>query len=237
MHPVTKTNFGVRGIRVNYYNTSTSALGNGYIIQQTGTFKFIVSDGVTAHPPQLCILAQTPAQVAALGAGSPALCTIPISASVNNSGSAASGTVRIVTNLQANDTLALGGTTITFVASGATGSQVNIGANANATTTALGAFLSGSTDTNLVKSSYTVAANVVSIVYKTVGTAGNTFAMAPTSGGRIVVSASTLAGGIAVSVEHVRVLYATTTDTVEGNRYVWSKGASVNGSAVISTYS
>lgn len=390
MHPVAKTNFGIHGILVRYYN-GTSVV-NGYITKQIGTTRYQVTDGT--HPATVS-LAQTSAQVSALGSTQPTICTISISpvaatgqgtgavfaatygldatSSVISGGSGftvgdalvitggvrPSGSLTIATNPQANDTVSLGGSTVTFVATGATGLEVNIGANAAATATALYTFLTGSADTNLVKCNYAVNGTVVSVISKTTGTTNNSFVLTPTSGGRITASAATLTGGaadVSVSsatatvatltgsaaktititaagtfttlptnptyayystgggngrlpiqltaefnlvsatvsggtgyttgeelnfvgiaaasipsahitatsgvpsavvvdthgsgittkassigtlgpVEHVRVLYDNTTDTVEGNRYKWTAGTSVNGSAVINTYS
>ena len=57
----------------------------------------------------------------------------------------AKGTAAFGTNPAVNDTITVNGVVITFVASGATGNQVNIGANAAATALALYTFLSGAT--------------------------------------------------------------------------------------------
>lgn len=75
MHPVNaKTNFGIKGIQVRYYNGISVV--NGYIIKQVGTNRFNVTDG--SHP-KTCFLAQNATEVAAIGASRPSICTIPIS--------------------------------------------------------------------------------------------------------------------------------------------------------------
>ena len=237
MHPITKTNFGVHGIAVSYYNTTTSAVASGYVIKQTGTAKYVVSSDAGVHK-QVISLAQTSAQVSAIGVGQPTIGTILITP-YGVVGAKATGTITIGTLPQANDTIAVGGTTVTFVASGATGNQVNIAGSAILTAAALKTFLSASTDTNISKATYanTAGSNLITVTYKTGGTAGNSFGLVPTSGGRISVSAATLTGGTAAAVEHVRELYDSVAQTVEGHRYAWSKTTSVNESAVIAAYS
>jgi hypothetical protein len=60
--------------------------------------------------------------------------------------------IRLNNNPTVNDTVIINGTVVTFVASGATGNQVNIGSSAAATAAALSAMLNASTVTNLKKS-------------------------------------------------------------------------------------
>ena len=64
-------------------------------------------------------------------------------------------TITIGTNPANGDTITINGTVVTFVTSGASGLQVNIGANATATATALQAMLSASGNANLIKAAYT----------------------------------------------------------------------------------
>jgi phage tail sheath protein FI len=63
--------------------------------------------------------------------------------------------ITLATNPANNDTLTINGTAVTFVTSGATGNEVNIGASAAATATALSTFLAASADSNLSKATYT----------------------------------------------------------------------------------
>ena len=70
-------------------------------------------------------------------------------------------TVTIGTNPAANDTITVNGTLVTFVASGATGNQVNIGGSTTLTATALYTFLAASADVNIVKSTWTNPSNGV----------------------------------------------------------------------------
>lgn len=73
------------------------------------------------------------------------------------------GQVQFTGNPVANNILIIFGTTITFVASGATGNQVNIGGNLAATLANLLSFLQGSSDVNLTKFTYTVAGNNLNV--------------------------------------------------------------------------
>jgi hypothetical protein len=111
---------------------------------------------------------------------------------------AASGSILLPTNPTNNSTVTVGGTVVTFVTSGATGNQVNIGGTVLLTAAALLAFLQGSADTNISKCSYAAGSPATTIVVtdKTLGTAGNSFTLATNvSGGS--VSGATLAGGAA----------------------------------------
>lgn len=113
----------------------------------------------------------------------------------------ATGTATFSANPTANDTLTIAGSAVTFVASGATGLQVNIGSNLAATLSNLLTLLQGSADTGLVKCSYslsgsvlTVSANQFSNSGAQAGTAGNTLTLAKTATA-ITLSGATLTGG------------------------------------------
>lgn len=60
-------------------------------------------------------------------------------------------------NPAANDTVTVNGVTVTFVASGASGNQVNIGATTPATVAALYSFLSGSSNSSLQACRFTIS--------------------------------------------------------------------------------
>jgi phage tail sheath gpL-like len=109
---------------------------------------------------------------------------------------AASGTIAIGTNPAASDTLTVFGTPITFVASGATGNQVNIGASATATQAALQTFLAASADTNISKATYVNANGVITATDKTPGAAGNSLTLATSVSSKITLSGATLSGGL-----------------------------------------
>lgn len=101
----------------------------------------------------------------------------------------------------ANDTVTVNGTVVTFVAGTPTGSQVQIGASAMATTQALYTFLSASSDTNISKLSFVAPIGAASLfmVSKVAGTPGNAYTLAKTST-NITVSGATLAGGTGTDI-------------------------------------
>lgn len=109
----------------------------------------------------------------------------------------ATGTVTFSANPAANDTVTIGGVAITFKASGATGSQVNIGADITATALALANFINGEIETLGVYAS--AALGVTTITAEAAGTGGNSITLAK-SGTNIAVSGSTLAGGTNTSM-------------------------------------
>ncbi|CAD5276668.1 conserved hypothetical protein [Bosea sp. 62] len=100
------------------------------------------------------------------------------------------------------DTITIKGTAITFVASGAAGNQVNIGANLAATLASLVAFLNESADANLVAMTYTVVGSVLYCISKATGTGGNAYTIAK-SGTNIAVSGATLSGGAGTDVSGI----------------------------------
>lgn len=113
----------------------------------------------------------------------------------------ATGTATFTVNPTATNTLTIGGSAITFVASGATGLQVNIGTTLAITMSNLLTFLLGSADVNLVKCTYTLSGSVLTIranqfqgTGTNAGTGGNTIALATTVTGASV-SGATLTGG------------------------------------------
>lgn len=117
----------------------------------------------------------------------------------------ATGTLSMIANPTASDTIGIAGTTITFLASGANGTtQVNIGASVAATMTNLMALLIASTNANLIKCSYSInaAQNVITVTANQTlstgayaGTAGNSLALAASNAASVVKSGTALAGG------------------------------------------
>ena len=113
----------------------------------------------------------------------------------------ASGTATFSGQPAASDILSIGGTSVTFVASGATGSQVNIGSNLAATLSNLLTMLLASNDSNLVKFTYSLSGSVLTITANQfassgsyAGTGGNTLVLTKTSTA-ITLSGATLSGG------------------------------------------
>jgi hypothetical protein len=110
---------------------------------------------------------------------------------------AATGAINFSAQPAVNSTVTINGTVFTFVASGATGNQCNIGANLAATMTALAVVLNASVIGGVAAATYTGAPAALTIVHDTLGSAGNAFTLAastsPTSNG--TVSGATLTGG------------------------------------------
>ena len=110
--------------------------------------------------------------------------------------SAGVGSVAFAGQPTATHTLTIDGTVITFVASGATGNQVNIGTDTAHTLANLLAFLGSSTDANLIKSTYSVVASTLYAVSVATGTTGNAYTLA-TNDSNLTISGATFAGGSA----------------------------------------
>ncbi|UGY23722.1 hypothetical protein HU675_0038215 [Bradyrhizobium septentrionale] len=115
---------------------------------------------------------------------------------------AATGSATFTGQPTANDTLTIAGSAITFVASGATGMQVNIGTSLPVTLSNLLTFLLASQDTGLVKCTYGLSGSTLSITANqfsgtgtNAGTGGNALTLAKVST-NITVSGATLTGGV-----------------------------------------
>lgn len=108
----------------------------------------------------------------------------------------ATGNVAFTTNPVAATTITIGGTAVSFVASGAVGNQVNIGATVAITLASLLALLQGSADVNLVKFTYALVGSTLNLTAVTGGVAGNSLTLATTVGGA-TPSGATLSGGAA----------------------------------------
>ena len=121
----------------------------------------------------------------------------------------ASGSFAFSAQPAANSTIALNGTTWTFVSGTPVAGQTQIGANIDATLTALATNLNASADVQVAKCTYTAntAADRLDISFDTAGTGGNTFTLAAstTPASNATPSAPTLRGG--------------------GYRHLWNGGA------------
>jgi hypothetical protein len=106
----------------------------------------------------------------------------------------ATGEIIFTTNPVATNTLTVNGSVITFVASGATGLEVNIGATLAATLASLLTLLQGEDDTELVKFAYMLAPDNATLQFIAVagGTGGNALTLATTVSG---ASVRAMAGG------------------------------------------
>lgn len=105
-----------------------------------------------------------------------------------------------VGNAANNDVVTVNGTGVTFKTTGATGNQVNIGADNIATAAAFATFLNGSTDANIAAANYFALNGTVYVVHDVPGTAGNAFTLAKTGGTNITLSGATLSGGSGNSI-------------------------------------
>lgn len=120
---------------------------------------------------------------------------------LSSTGDYATGTVTFGANPLPAETLVINGQAITFVASGATGFQVNIGADATATATATKALINANPGTFKAVASGT--GTVVTLTATDIGTAGNAVTVTDTVvAAGFTVSAATLTGGTA-TVEEV----------------------------------
>ena len=107
----------------------------------------------------------------------------------------ASGSMIFNQNPGVGSTIQLGGTTVTFVSSGATGNQVNIGGNLSLTLNNLITVLNASNDTNIkLAQPYTLSQNQLLIIATGAGAAGNGFALGGTVTG-LSISGPFLTGG------------------------------------------
>src|SRR5512134_234643 len=94
-------------------------------------------------------------------------------------------------------TITLNGTTWTLVSSTAGANETQIGANLDATLTALASDLNGSADAEISKCTYTANTtdDRLEIQFHTAGTTGNSFTLAASANSGGTVSAATLIGG------------------------------------------
>ena len=110
---------------------------------------------------------------------------------------AATGSFTFSAQPVASSTITVAGTVFTFVASGAVGNQINIGANLAATMTALAVVLNASGVPAVAAATYTATANAINIVFDALGHAGNAFTLAAstTPASNATPSGATLTGG------------------------------------------
>ena len=112
-----------------------------------------------------------------------------------SAGVAATGDITFTANPSASHTITINGIVWTFVASGATGTQTNIGANLGATLTQLATDLNASVNASITPATYSnVGGTKLGVVYDVVGAAGNAFTLA-SGNANGVVSGATLSGG------------------------------------------
>ena len=114
----------------------------------------------------------------------------PVSAGV-----AATGDITFTANPSASHTITINGVVWTFVASGATGTQTNIGANLAATLTQLATDLNASVNASITPVTYAnVGGTKLGFTHDTLGAVGNSFTIA-SGNANGVASGATLSGG------------------------------------------
>lgn len=148
----------------------------------------------------------------------------------SSAGNNASGTITAsaTTNPLPNDTITIGGTTITYVSGTPTGNQVQIAFTPNLTMRNLLTFLKASTDPNITQCSYTLTNNdfVLTITANALGLSGNSITIASSSLVAFTLSGPTLSGGGGVSsftqINDANFLGATQVDYIDGY-FIFSK--------------
>ena len=109
------------------------------------------------------------------------------------------GSITFLGNPANGDYITIAGTQVTFVTSGATGNQINIGATLAITQQSLMTFLQASPDVNLTKLFYSWpnSGGVIYVYSVLTGTAGNAYTLTQSAGSsaRYTLSGATLSGG------------------------------------------
>jgi hypothetical protein len=108
---------------------------------------------------------------------------------------AATGDITFAANPSSGHTITINGVVWTFVSSGATGTQTNIGANLNATLTQLATDLNASVNASITPVTYAnVGGTKLGFTHDTLGAVGNAFTIA-SGNANGVASGATLSGG------------------------------------------
>lgn len=116
--------------------------------------------------------------------------------SLTQGGTQASGTWVFTANVAADDVLVVNGVTFTFVASGATGNQINVGVDLPTSLDNMIAILNGSAEANVALATYTEdGTDTLTASFDVNGVAGNAFTIAATVAAGVTVSGATLTGG------------------------------------------
>lgn len=152
----------------------------------------------------------------------------------------ASGTVSLTGTPSDGDTFTIGGTTFTFKTSlGSTAGNVLIGGSATAAAANLfkaltngdGAgtnYVTGASIPTTVYFSVPSSSNVITVTYKTTGTAGNSFALVK-SGSNLAVSGATLSGGSAGTGVTFKVQTATSSGGSYTDRATFTLDGTIRG--------
>jgi hypothetical protein len=126
---------------------------------------------------------------------------LPGATNVDSGGTKATGTITISTNPANGETIVVNGVTFTFRTAAPYPYDVLIGATATDTATNLAAKLNAYPDTRISVATYTPAAAVVTVQYKTAGTEGNAYTLVTgTAAAKVTMSGATLTGGTVTTV-------------------------------------
>jgi hypothetical protein len=108
----------------------------------------------------------------------------------------ASGDITFSAQPAVNSTITINGSPFTFVASGATGAQINIGADLATTIDNAVTVLNASSDANVTPATYSnVGGTKLHVAYDTAGLAGNAFTLATSTSPASNATAGTMSGG------------------------------------------
>ena len=123
---------------------------------------------------------------------------------LNDNGTAATGTMTFSGAPIAGDTLTVNGHLFTYIAAGTVPglNQIAAGTDAPSSIANTMAILAQSSDPNVLAALYTAAGSVINVAYYHSGTDGNAFTLA-TSSTKITVSGATLTGGTAATSRNV----------------------------------
>ena len=116
-------------------------------------------------------------------------------APTSGNGDAATGKIVFSAQPAADSIVTIAGVPFTFKATGATGNQVNLGADLAATITALVAKLNASADAGVAAATYSGDATTLTITHDTLNATGNAFTIAAGAGSNGTASGDTLSGG------------------------------------------
>lgn len=147
---------------------------------------------------------------------------------------AATGYIQFNEQPAVNDTITLDGQAITFVASGATADQVNIGQDVLETINNTVTVLNGHADAGIVLATYSSNGyNQVIITHDTPGTGGNAWTLTK-SGVNLAVSGATLTGGAGSLTDGSQEAYGIIGENVTAPNGVDKKSFAIVRDAVIS---
>lgn len=113
-------------------------------------------------------------------------------------GAYSTGQINLTGQPSAGNTVTINGTTIEFVASGATGAQVNIGASSSATASNLLTYINANSASLLVSATITTPTSLVRLTSTGIGPANNSITLTRV-GANISLSGATMTGASSVA--------------------------------------